>query len=47
VPFLEKIISFKLILLVQSLGAGCTFEEGAKKTKCQKMNVNLFRNKLG
>jgi hypothetical protein len=23
-----------------------TFEEGAKKIKCQKMNVNFFTNKL-
>jgi hypothetical protein len=26
---------------------GCTFEEGLEKTKCQKMNVNIFTNKLG
>jgi hypothetical protein len=45
VPFLEKIISFELILWVHSLGARCTFEERAKKTKCQKINVNLLTNK--
>jgi hypothetical protein len=26
-------------LVTKSLGVGCTFEEVAKKTKCQKMNI--------
>jgi hypothetical protein len=34
-------------LVIKSLGPGCTFEEGAHKSKCQKMNVNLFTTKLG
>ncbi len=34
-------------LVTKSLGVGCTFEEVAKKTKCQKMNVNIFTTKLG
>jgi len=29
-------------LVKKSLKVGCTFEEGAKKIKCQKMNVNIF-----
>jgi hypothetical protein len=33
-------------LVTKSFGTGCTFEEVAKKTKCQKMNVNLFTTKL-
>jgi hypothetical protein len=28
-------------LVTKSLGAGCTFEEVAEKTNCQKMNVNF------
>jgi hypothetical protein len=34
-------------LVIKSLGLGCTFEELEQKTKCQKMNVNLFTTKLG
>ncbi len=34
-------------LVTKSLGVGCTFEEVAEKTKCQKMNVNIFTTKLG
>jgi len=34
-------------LVKESLGTGCTFEEVEEKTKCQKMNVNIFRIKLG
>jgi hypothetical protein len=34
-------------LVTKSLGAGCTFEKLKEKTKCQKMNVNLFTTKLG
>ncbi len=30
-------------LVTTSFGARCTFEEVAKKTKCQKMNVNLLQ----
>ncbi len=33
--------------VTKSLGVGCTFEEVAEKTKCQKMNVNIFTTKLG
>ncbi len=28
-------------LVTKSLGAGCTFEEVAEKTNCQKMNVSF------
>jgi hypothetical protein len=48
--FGEKSFIFSLVgygLVMKSLGAGCTFEEVAEKTKCQKMNVNIFRIKLG
>jgi hypothetical protein len=34
-------------LVISSLGTGCTFEEVEEKTKCQKMDVNLFPMKLG
>jgi hypothetical protein len=30
-------------LVKKSLGASCTFEEVAEKTKCQKMNVNFLQ----
>jgi hypothetical protein len=30
-------------LVTKSFGARCTFEEVAKKTECQKMNVNLLQ----
>jgi hypothetical protein len=29
------------------VGLGRTFEEVVEKTKCQKMNVNIFTSKLG
>jgi hypothetical protein len=34
-------------LVIKLLEAGCTFEKVDEKTKCQKMNVNLFPTKLG
>ncbi len=34
-------------LVTKTLEVGCTFEEVAEKTKCQKMNVNPFTTKLG
>jgi len=34
-------------LVAKSLGAGCTYEKLTEKTKCQKMNVNIFTTKLG
>jgi hypothetical protein len=34
-------------LVTKSLGAECTFEEVATKTKGQKMNMNPFTIKLG
>ncbi len=34
-------------LAIKLLGAWCAFEKVEEKTKCQKMNVNLFPNKLG
>jgi len=34
-------------LVIKLLGAGCTFEKVEEKTKCQKMNVNLFPTKVG
>jgi hypothetical protein len=30
-------------LVTKSLGAECTFEEGAEKTNCQKMNVDFLQ----
>jgi hypothetical protein len=30
-------------LVKKFLGARCTFEEVAEKTKCQKMNVNILQ----
>jgi hypothetical protein len=30
-------------LVKKSLGARCTLEEVAEKTKCQKMNVNILQ----
>ncbi len=34
-------------LVIKSLEVGCTFEKVEEKTKCQKMNVNVFSTKLG
>jgi hypothetical protein len=48
--FGESSFVFSLVgygLVINSLGAGCTFEEVEEKTKCQKMDVNLFPTKLG
>ncbi len=48
--FGEKTFMFSFVgyrVVTKSLGAGCTFEEVADKTKCQNMNVNIFRIKLG
>jgi hypothetical protein len=48
--FGEKSFIFSFVgygLVKKSLGARCTFEQVAQKTKCQKMNVNIFRIKLG
>jgi hypothetical protein len=42
--FIFSIVSYGLV--TKSFGARCTFEEVAKKTKCQKMNVNIFITKL-
>jgi hypothetical protein len=33
-------------LVINSFKLGCTFEEVAQKTKCQKMNVNFLTTKL-
>ncbi len=33
-------------LVTKSLAAGCTFEKVAEKTKCRKMNVNIFTIKF-
>jgi hypothetical protein len=43
--FLLNFVGYGLVTM--SLAVGCTFEEVAKKTKCQKMNVNIFTTKLG
>jgi len=43
--FIFSFVSYGLV--TKSLGAGCTFEEVAEKTKCQKMNANLFTTKFG
>jgi hypothetical protein len=48
--FREKSFIFSFVgygLVTEPLGAWCTFEEVAEKTKCQKMNVNISRIKLG
>jgi hypothetical protein len=48
--FGEKSFIFSFVgygLVRKSLGATCTFEEVAEKTECEKMNVNIFRIKLG
>jgi hypothetical protein len=43
--FIFSFMSYGLV--ITSLGVGCTFEEVAWKTNCQKINVNLFTIKLG
>jgi hypothetical protein len=37
--FIFSFVSYGLV--TKSFGIGCTFEQVAKKTKCQKMNVNF------
>jgi hypothetical protein len=43
----EKIyLMFNIVdngLVTKLLGAGCTFDEVAEKTNCQKMNVNFLQ----
>jgi hypothetical protein len=41
--FIFSFVSYGLV--TKSFGARCRFEEVAKKTKCQKMNVNIFTTK--
>jgi hypothetical protein len=43
--FIFSFVSYGLV--TKSLGVGCTFEEVAQRTNCQKMNVNIFTIKLG
>jgi len=43
--FIFNVVGYGLV--IESLGPRCTLEEVAHKTKCQKMNVNLFPTKLG
>jgi hypothetical protein len=43
--FIFSFVSYGLV--TKSLEAGCTFEEVAEKIKYQKMNVNVFTNKVG
>jgi hypothetical protein len=43
--FIFSFVSYGLMTM--SFGTGCTFEEMAKKTKCQKMNVNFLTTNLG
>jgi hypothetical protein len=33
--------------VIKLLEVGCIFEKADEKTKCQKMNVNVFPTKLG
>jgi hypothetical protein len=42
--FLFSLVGYGLV--INSLGARCKFEEVEEKTKCQKMDVNLFPTKL-
>jgi hypothetical protein len=44
--FGKKNLIFKIVnygLVIKSLGHGCTFEEVAKKTNYQKMNVKFLQ----
>ncbi len=44
--FEKNIFIFSFVdygLVTKSLGVGCTFEEVAKETKCQKVNVNFLQ----
>jgi hypothetical protein len=43
--FIFSFVGYGLVIKLR--GAGCTFEKAEEKTKCQKMNVNLFPTKLG
>jgi len=45
--FIFNFVGYGYRLVTKSLKVGCTFEEVAVKTKCQKMNVNLLTTKLG
>ncbi len=48
--FGKKIVSCNFVgygLAPKSLRVECTFEEVALKTKCQKLNMNIFTTKLG
>ncbi len=45
--FIFNFVGYGYGLVTKSLEVGCTFEEVAEKTKCQKMNVNIFTTKLG
>jgi hypothetical protein len=48
--FEESIIIFSFVVMdwwQSQLRAGRTIAKVAKKTKCQKMNVNIFTTKLG
>jgi hypothetical protein len=39
--FIFHIVDYGLV--TKSLGAGCTFEEVAEKTNCQKMNMKILQ----
>jgi hypothetical protein len=39
--FIFNFVGYELV--TKSLGAGCTSEEVAEKTKCQNMDVNFFQ----
>jgi hypothetical protein len=41
--FIFRFVGYGLV--TKSFGAWCTFEEMVEKSKCQKMNVNLFTTK--
>jgi hypothetical protein len=43
--FILSFMSYKLV--IKLLVSWCAFEKVEEKTKCQKMNVNLFPKKLG
>jgi hypothetical protein len=45
--FIFNFVGYGYALVTKSTEVGCTFEEVAEKTKCQKVNVNLFTTKLG
>jgi hypothetical protein len=39
--FIFHIVNYGLV--TKSIGAGCTFEEVAEKTNCQKMNMKILQ----